>query len=127
MVGSWAEACPCHCDYMSGWMVAWEDAQQRKRKPRRTPGAKTCAFKCCRAPELAAGRGVQLLCQSLSRGRGHGFLETLQHAPRDKRAELHAAWTSATSKLFGDLAALAHETARLPVVRTALDQAGLLV
>lgn len=88
LIGSWGEGCPCHNPASA---ADTRDAKQ---------AAKLCPFKCCRAPELAVGKGLQALCQKMTRHKG-AFNELLVKAPTSKRAELSSAWNTACSKLFG--------------------------
>ena len=93
-IGSWAEGCMCHCPSIHDSPSTPEARQE----------AKTCAFRCCRAPELAAGHGLERLCKKMVHNKGT-FNEYVARAPQSKRSELVASWTTACSKLFGQITA----------------------
>ena len=94
LIGSWSEACPCHpLEYETGRSRSRTNSAAKKE-------AKQCPFRSCRAPELAAGKGIQLLCERMSGHRGP-FLEYAHKAPEAKRHELISSWRAACSKLFG--------------------------
>lgn len=79
-----------------------------RRKPR-TPEqieASACNFKCCRAPELAAGVATGLQ-ERFMEAQAPLFNKLVSRAAASDRAELTSAWTTARSKLYGYLAAVA--------------------
>lgn len=101
-IGSWSESCPCH-------------PLPRQAKGRRSSAnkaaiqeAKNCPFRCCRAPELAVGQGLELLCVKMMSHAGP-FNEYLARAPANKRSELASSWTTACSKLFGSSAVFVYK------------------
>lgn len=109
LIGSWAEGCPCH-----------------KMQPTPRPGKKrtlnkeaaACPLRCCRAPELAVGKGLRLLLQNMQSHRG-AFNEVVSRAPEKDRAKLTSAWSTACSRLFGCLPGLAiHDTKKRWVMGT---------
>ena len=94
-LGSWAEACPCH-------PISVPDDVNHAEQARMKRAARQCAFRCCRAPELASGQWLKYLA---SRLKSHQcmFVEKVARAPESKRTELQSSWQAATSKLFGYL------------------------
>ena len=98
MIGSWGEACHCHpIDPSSSTTLATRRmAMTAKRE------AKLCPFRCCRAPELAVGQGLYLLCDKMAQQRGR-FNEYVSRAPQSKRSELNSSWMMACSKLYGNM------------------------
>ena len=95
LIGSWAESCPCHP------LETHPRANSKATRAARQ-AAKVCPFRCCRAPELAVGQGLQLLCDRMRNHHGQ-FNECVAKAPPAKRSELTSSWTTACSKLFGFL------------------------
>ena len=96
LIGSWAEACPCHpVDTRSGGRSQLDRTNREAMKE-----AKACPFRSCRAPELATGQGIQLLCDRMASHHGP-FMDYVQRAPISKRSELASSWRSASAKLFG--------------------------
>ena len=99
LIGSWAESCPCH----SRPIPAKRHPGKRKERVSENKEAASCPFRCCRAPELAVGRGVTVLCEKMLSHKGV-FSEIVATAPPAHQSELLSAWGSASSKLFGILA-----------------------
>ena len=93
LIGSWAEACPCHP------VDTRLDCRSRTNREA-VKEAKACSFRSCRAPELASGQGIQLLCDRMTTHHGP-FMEYVQRAPSSKRSELASSWRSASAKMFG--------------------------
>lgn len=96
-IGSWAEACSCHPPEQPETPSAETGKHKRMHFNKE---ARACPFRCCRAPELAVGRGISSLCQKMIDQRG-SFNAVLAKAPASKRSELASSWTMACSKLFG--------------------------
>ena len=88
MLGSWTESCPCPEIHPPSKQAAEE--------------AQACPFRCCRAPELAAGHGLSALVGKLQ-GHKSSFVKELSAAPTSKQTELNSSWSVACSKLYGSL------------------------
>ena len=97
-LGSWAESCPCHD------LPVPEKQKQRQRRKQNTANkeASECPLKCCRAPELAAGVGMQSLCKKMLTNKGP-FTQVVSSCPPGQQTELITSWSTATSRLFGYL------------------------
>lgn len=93
-IGSWAESCPCH-PMPSPDMDRKEQAVAKRE-------ARQCPRRCCRAPELASGHALKMLCVRMLQHKSC-FTQYLSRAPESKRPELHSSWETACSKLFGYL------------------------
>lgn len=99
LVGKWAEGCPCEeHQYVSG--TSKKRSGQLVQVAAPNADASSCAFKACRAPELAQGFGIKIQ-HRLMLSHKEEFMEFVSMAPPDKQPELAGAWTTATSKLFG--------------------------
>ena len=95
-LGSWAEGCPCHP------LSAVEHAVGFKEKQKVKAEAKSCMFRCCRAPELACGHGLKNIVLRLVSHQST-FSQYVSKAPPNKRSELNSSWEAACSKLFGSM------------------------
>lgn len=98
VIGSWAEGCMCH-DMVQG--------NVNKRD------ARDCPYRCCRAPELAAGFGLAQLCRKMMANR-EDFNAYASRAPLLRRTELLGSWATACSKLFGQMTAKLGHWQELP-------------
>ena len=95
-IGVWAESCPCHP------LAAIDQTADAETKRQAKLAAQSCAFKCCRAPELACGHAIKLVLQKVNAHKVV-FSEYASRAPETHRTELHSSWEAACSKLFGCL------------------------
>lgn len=95
-IGSWAEGCPCH-------PLPSQDLD-RKEQIMAKREAQQCQRRCCRAPELASGQALKMLCARMIQHKSR-FTQYLSRAPASKQAELNSSWETACSKLFGYLSA----------------------
>lgn len=129
LIGSWCEGCPCHSHCHSSRSGSYnapfiddgsgivsipltdETTQpSRKRAKRRSPAemkahkdAQRCSFKCCRAPELAAGHALEMQRELAASHRTQVTEVISKIANNEHRGELISCWSSASSKLYGYL------------------------
>ncbi len=128
LIGSWCEGCPCHSQCHSGrsgsYNAPFIDGSgivsipltdgtpqlSRKRAKRRSPAemkarkeAQRCSFKCCRAPELAAGHALEIQREVTASHRAQVTEAISKITNNQHRGELISCWSSASSKLFGYL------------------------
>ena len=96
-LGVWAECCPCPEHAVT---VFPEKQPRTKRQRPYPPGAATCSFRCCRAPELAAGRALNLQSNHLDK-RVREFNQNIADTPPQKRAELAGSFSKAIGRLWG--------------------------
>ena len=87
LVGRWSEGCPCH------------DGNKLEDQ------AKSCAYRGCRAPELAQGSAGKLM-ENTMKSDAYLFLDCLHAAPAAKKSELLSSWRTSRSKMVGCLDAL---------------------
>lgn len=130
LIGKWAEGCPCHLRRVptqplsgAGAVLAIETVlkskpQQKRRKARikLTQGdreAASCSFKCCRAPELATGQALALQ-QSTMDSHKSRINSIICRVPTNQRGELVASWSTARSRMTGQLTAKLSHWGELP-------------
>ena len=98
--GIWAECCPCPEHATVGH--ATPKQPHRKRRNCEPPGAASCHFKCCRAPELATGQAMAMQSGYLDKCLWE-FSESLGETPPQRRVELQGAFSKALGRLWGFL------------------------
>lgn len=99
-LGIWAECCPCPEHATVGH--ATPKQPHRKRRNCEPPGAASCHFKCCRAPELATGQAMAMQSGYLDKCLWE-FSESLGETPPQRRVELQGAFSKALGRLWGFL------------------------
>ena len=103
MVGSWAESCPCEEHQIHTLAVYGSKVPRRKRKHvAKDASAANCCFRCCRAPELAAGVALRMQSSRLNADRS-SFAQYIAKAPEATRSELQGAYTKGCGRLWGHL------------------------
>lgn len=102
-LGQWGEACPCaHHNALPRTAQKRSGQQLRTSKLQRQQDGSTCAFRCCRAAELANGNAMALLNDFMASQQSK-FLKCVAAAPTSHQSELTGAWYTASSKLIGNL------------------------
>ena len=111
-VGRWAEACGCPAHQLERAAlvpVQNKPKPQRQQRPRSSETARgfnqeLCPYKGCRAPELAAGLGMQSQLGALMRNRDQ-ILKHIERIPLQPGAQtdLLNDWHTARSRLWGCL------------------------
>lgn len=111
LVGRWAEGCPdwCECkeasEDMQGRRLRGPGQRRRTRfKPEQDHDlASRCAFRCCRAPELAAGAAMRMQQEAMHADKPT-FAPYVAKAPQNKRSELQGSFVHACGRMWGSLA-----------------------
>lgn len=98
-LGSWAEGCPC-AEHQT--FVPRMRKMPGKKRPVVYKPSSDCVYKCCRAPELAAGT-AHVIQSSVMHTNKHTFLQSLYGVPESQRNELHTAFEATCGRLIGVL------------------------
>ena len=110
LVGRWAEGCPewCRCNEatldMQGRRLRGQKGKRRSifQPQEDNDLASRCAFRCCRAPELAAGAAMHMQEEAMHADRP-SFSPYVAKAPPNKRSELQGSFVHACGRMWGSL------------------------